>query len=163
MTEIPPFAQCYPTSKLIRKKCNNNLRWICFSTDGKRGANSHLMLCSSRRVQVLFLYECLGILGRGDLFFTFGTHLGQIFEILFRNESDSKLAIKPFITSKVKLLTNCFSYENIHRCFIAFHFFVLLYQISRSLNVKYNPKKSFHDCHYETEFFWDRASPVWTN
>lgn len=130
-----PICKCYPSSKLIRKKCNNNLRWICFSIDGKRGANSHLTLCSSRRVQVLFLYECLGILGRGDLFFTFGTHLGQIFEILFRNESVSKLAIKPFITSKVKLFffdQLLFLYSPMFRCI---SFFSLLYQISRSLNV----------------------------
>lgn len=133
MAEILPFFPILPHLKRNRGKCENNLLWICLSIDGKHGANSNLTICSSCRVEVLFLCERLWILGSGGLFFTFGTHLGQIFEILFKNESFSKLAIKSFISSKVKLWTIWFSYVKFSLVFRYISFLVLLYY--RDLNV----------------------------
>lgn len=121
VTEICPFFQCYLNSKGIGKKYKDNLRWIWPSVDRQHGTNSSLTICSSFRVQILFLYERLGILGGDRLFFTFGTHLGRFLKILFRNELVSKLGIKSFIaTSKtVKLFTIWFSYE---RYSLMFHY-----------------------------------------
>lgn len=114
VTEICPFFQCYLNSKGIGKKYKDNLRWIWPSVDRKHGTNSSLTICSSFWVQILFLYERLGILGGDRLFFTFGTHLGRFLKILFRNELVSKLGI-PF----------GFPTKDIHWCFITLHFSVV--------------------------------------